>query len=69
MKSGPAVVPKCCRKGGGYDFKRQRIVRKKIPGRKSGQAMAAPARPPTTALLVGIVTFEEESKSAGYIEL
>jgi len=52
----------------GYDFKRQRIV-KKIPGRKSGQAMAAPARPPTTALLVGIVTFEEEWKSAGYIEL
>jgi len=33
----------------GYDLKRQRIV-KKIRGRKSGQAMAGPAGPPTTAL-------------------
>ena len=34
----------------GYDFKRQRIL-KKIRGRKSGQAMAGPAGPPTTALV------------------
>jgi len=33
----------------GYDFKRQRIL-KKIRGRKSGQAMAGPAGPPTTAV-------------------
>jgi len=45
-------VPKCYRKGGGwlgYDFKRQRML-KKIRGRKSGEAMAGPAGPPTTAL-------------------
>ena len=40
------VVPKCCHKGGGYDFKKERML-KKIRGRKSGQAMAGP---PTTAL-------------------
>jgi len=34
----------------GYDFKRQRIV-KKIRGRKCGQAMAGLAGPPTMALI------------------
>jgi len=35
----------------GCDFEKQRIVNKNFRGRKSGQAMAGPAGPPTTALI------------------